>query len=516
MFSVDHFLNSGLIPWAKVLSGESTLSEKPIEHVCVTELPVGDFVRQNELVLSTAVGCDKDDALMLELIAGVCDANACALLLTNPNDCVKLPQACMDYIQEREFPVIQIPWECRFADLLESVLNRIRDDAASEIAFYEEIQKKLLTSYLSNSEMDGAAQILAESFRADCAIFDVNKQRKGVSHRVLQRGSLSSKAKEHNDPIHIRTSERLYGYIDLVDKEHVNHALFSRYLTSALILWFDKEVVIQTAKQGEKDDFVWQLAKEAANADKREEIVKKGQLLGFNLLFTYTCVVGRLHLDESASKDETAKWISSNINSVKEEILSISNSMKKHIMLTYQQDLLIVFVENSPVIAEQHIHQFIDKIEEKFASVFPRLLFSWGISEISIEMTDFHECYLHAKLAQELCPNTISRSVRYSYQNTIIFNMLSVLAADEKIKKDSRSIIQPIIEHDLVNQTNLLHTLKIYLQLKNVSETARTLHLHRQSLLYRVNKIEELTGLSLKDSNNAFLLEVCVRLYMKD
>jgi len=36
--------------------------------------------------------------------------------------------------------------------------------------------------------------------------------------------------------------------------------------------------------------------------------------------------------------------------------------------------------------------------------------------------------------------------------------------------------------------------------------------LHRQSLLYQLNKIEELTSLSLKNNNDVFLLEICMRL----
>ncbi|MFR1366047.1 helix-turn-helix domain-containing protein, partial [Lentihominibacter sp.] len=37
---------------------------------------------------------------------------------------------------------------------------------------------------------------------------------------------------------------------------------------------------------------------------------------------------------------------------------------------------------------------------------------------------------------------------------------------------------------------------------------------HRQSLLYQLDKIEDLTGLSLKNSDELFLLEVCVRLHV--
>ncbi|WP_369405119.1 helix-turn-helix domain-containing protein [Piscibacillus salipiscarius] len=48
----------------------------------------------------------------------------------------------------------------------------------------------------------------------------------------------------------------------------------------------------------------------------------------------------------------------------------------------------------------------------------------------------------------------------------------------------------------------------------NVSQTARALNLHRQSLLYRLRNIEKLTKLSLVDADDSFLLEFSVRLWM--
>jgi purine catabolism regulator len=47
----------------------------------------------------------------------------------------------------------------------------------------------------------------------------------------------------------------------------------------------------------------------------------------------------------------------------------------------------------------------------------------------------------------------------------------------------------------------------------NTSLTARNLHIQRQSLLYRLEKIESLTGLSLSCHRDLFLLEVYSRIF---
>ncbi|MFB4166334.1 helix-turn-helix domain-containing protein, partial [Alteribacillus sp. JSM 102045] len=48
----------------------------------------------------------------------------------------------------------------------------------------------------------------------------------------------------------------------------------------------------------------------------------------------------------------------------------------------------------------------------------------------------------------------------------------------------------------------------------NVSQTARELNLHRQSLLYRLRKIETLTGCNLVNSDDTFLIDLSIRLHM--
>ena len=59
----------------------------------------------------------------------------------------------------------------------------------------------------------------------------------------------------------------------------------------------------------------------------------------------------------------------------------------------------------------------------------------------------------------------------------------------------------------------LLLTLSQYIRCNyNKNETARELNLHRQSLIYRLKKIEELTGLSLNDHDSLYLPESCLRL----
>ena len=62
-----------------------------------------------------------------------------------------------------------------------------------------------------------------------------------------------------------------------------------------------------------------------------------------------------------------------------------------------------------------------------------------------------------------------------------------------------RALVEPLIEHDRERRSDLVRTLKVYFDAgANASEAADRLFLHRNSMLYRLARIEKLTGLDLK------------------
>ncbi|HLR35293.1 MAG TPA: helix-turn-helix domain-containing protein, partial [Tissierellales bacterium] len=141
---------------------------------------------------------------------------------------------------------------------------------------------------------------------------------------------------------------------------------------------------------------------------------------------------------------------------------------------------------------------------------------SWGISENKVHNYSFNKAFLDAKISLEILHNEKEPGYRNIYHNTSIYRLLSILSNDQDTQTIIMDIIGNLIQHDSENNLELIHTFKTYIKNKgNVSKTARTLHLHRQSLLYRLKRIEEITELSLDNADDVFLLELCIRLWDK-
>lgn len=74
--------------------------------------------------------------------------------------------------------------------------------------------------------------------------------------------------------------------------------------------------------------------------------------------------------------------------------------------------------------------------------------------------------------------------------------------------------LQPLIDYDIKRDANLVKTLEIYLQtFFSLKESGEKLHLHPNTVKYRVNKIEDLLGSKLDDPSHYIDLMIALKSY---
>ncbi|BBL80532.1 hypothetical protein RxyAA322_23860 [Rubrobacter xylanophilus] len=87
-------------------------------------------------------------------------------------------------------------------------------------------------------------------------------------------------------------------------------------------------------------------------------------------------------------------------------------------------------------------------------------------------------------------------------------NLLRRLASSPDLAP-FRELVRPLAEHDRRRGSDLIRTLRVYFACgANASEAADRLWLHRNSLLYRLQRISSITGLDLKDPEARFALQI--------
>lgn len=86
--------------------------------------------------------------------------------------------------------------------------------------------------------------------------------------------------------------------------------------------------------------------------------------------------------------------------------------------------------------------------------------------------------------------------------------MLEDLASSPELEP-FRGLVLPLVDYDRQRGSDLVRTLSVYFETgTNASEAADRLFLHRNSLLYRLERIQELTGLDLKEPGSRLVLQL--------
>jgi carbohydrate diacid regulator len=115
---------------------------------------------------------------------------------------------------------------------------------------------------------------------------------------------------------------------------------------------------------------------------------------------------------------------------------------------------------------------------------------------------DLSSSYIQALTAYRMAQAIKSKGEVHSYKEYILIKMLEDLP---KYKlNEYLEILMDASAREVFTDEEMINTAEEFLENSlNISETARNLYLHRNTLMYRLDKIEKLTGLNVRKFSDA-------------
>lgn len=128
-----------------------------------------------------------------------------------------------------------------------------------------------------------------------------------------------------------------------------------------------------------------------------------------------------------------------------------------------------------------------------------------GVSRCFQGLKGLHQHYLQANYMMKI-GFLLEKDFRfYSYDENAIYHLVKLLPKDIKLKSFCHSKILLLEAYDLKNNTELIPTLQVFLEnQKSVTRTAKLLYIHRNTVIYRVNKCIEVMHTPMEESNEMF------------
>ncbi|SDJ18227.1 PucR family transcriptional regulator [Salimicrobium halophilum] len=549
--TMKEIVDLSVLEKAKLLTPKAFLEGQTVEWISVIETPVENFVKQNEFVLSTGVGCKEDPRCLEQYARDVIESGASAIGFATGRHIFTVPDTIIEECRRNNIALLEIPWEVRFGDIMQEVLQAISEEKREDQRFVEGIRQDMINCVLNGEGLEEITSLVYEHTSIPVAISDDERVVRSNHHFDSQMIDILNRKKEgnyrsvpftqtsyleHHYPIEKYEFEQgeCYQLTILSNHKKQGYLLFERidrpftwsdmtileHAVTACALFFVKENAIEMTEIRLKDNFLLDLAKKGAEQD--EELREKGRLLGYDLEKPYTCIIGDVQFSKNVDahiESKDSKVASSSMHSrnyyVQTEIQHAADQIGRERMTTFDDGKVIVFLEADEHSYMETTHQFLDLVERRLNELLAGITVSWGISFHGDGIGVFNESYKEASTALSFGFRQEEAGFRMFFTDTKVNRLLLSISKNKEVTSLVERTLKDLIAYDEKRQADLLHTFMVYNKYNsNVSQTARAMNLHRQSLLHRLRNIERLTGLSLLDADDFFLLELSVRMWM--
>lgn len=136
--------------------------------------------------------------------------------------------------------------------------------------------------------------------------------------------------------------------------------------------------------------------------------------------------------------------------------------------------------------------------------------YSCGIGRIAHNLEGIPLSFREAQQALAIGRHLFGEGNLHSFARLGIYRLLFYLNGHSEMTDFYHEMLGPLLSHD----STYIDTLEGFFRCNgNLSEMARTMHFHRNSLLYRINRIEALLGHSLEDPELRLSLQIALKIH---
>ncbi|MDQ0214646.1 DNA-binding PucR family transcriptional regulator [Oikeobacillus pervagus] len=189
---------------------------------------------------------------------------------------------------------------------------------------------------------------------------------------------------------------------------------------------------------------------------------------------------------------------------------------------TFESNQLILLTKLPTMDQQKQIDSFISHFTNKMGERLQSMSHVTGaVGGLYTKPSDIHQSFqeaLYVLQMKQLFPHECEKMV--SYDHLGVFQFIQTLYENKKKHHDRNLILEKLTQYDEQHRTNLLKTIEVFLQCdSNVNDAAKILHIHINTLSYRLKRISEIADFNLKDPNqkmNLYLHLLMSRMELSD
>ena len=519
--SIEEILNLPAFEGYKLLAGNSGLKNR-CKHITILETPNGiSWLEGGEFLLTTGYAFLHNEQYKKTMLIDAKRKGVSAIAIKENRYFGEINYELIQQANEFGIPLIQIPYKAVYTRIISSFYDMLFYKKNEYILKLNDIYEKLLNLSFENKDIDGIIYSLSTLSNANVFLFD--KQLNIISSNIINEGiynKLSEFEPFNKDGVHILKNTRCYlvnyeinglfisiypvvrdenkiAYLYIVNDAELDKLMQTsiEYGISILSMKLEEDSAARFAQTRFNKTIVEIMLNNKELPDEFYQNIERDLGWDYEGYVVGLCI--RIHLMKDQNFEES-----------RHDIYNILDSLiNSNYLSTDKKSDVFIFIKTN---SEDYLENIINNLHNYLKDYEERFKISLGVSNPYSDIKNIEKLYNEAYLA-----------VLFSNQdqNTIFFNTLDTikllypLKDDKEIQNYYDKTIKKLERYDEKHGTNLMETLETYFKYNSKKTVvANKLFIHVETLRYRLNRIGEITGYSLDNSEGIFALQMGIKL----
>ncbi len=247
-----------------------------------------------------------------------------------------------------------------------------------------------------------------------------------------------------------------------------------------------------------------------------EDIENKSLYYGIDLrqecriaVFDIDCFSGYIKSNQLDDEEKINRLKDSFHRTIKFEFKQFG--MKKVMSLIQDDSVVVLFPVRE--IEDHALEEIAVNVQARMKANFPGIIINVGIGNGYRQVEQMKKSFIEAGKAAKLVDVIGNKKRILHFQDTGIYPLLFLINDKTALMKYYNNVLGKLAEYDRMNHSELFDTLEAYIRLNNnTGLAADELFIHRNTLRYRLDKIQSVLETDIEEVENIVNLSIAFRI----